>query len=685
MSPLNRLSTSTGISQNSIQSAHVHKSRSRRKESGRLSPGSTWTKPSFLFGRGHKGDDVNTTQHCKDTQSLGIPGQDNRNFHYPKHKNNPSAHPSDNNKGTFRSLHAKYRSQESSSKDSQSSNTVLRRTVYSRRLMPEVIFEKRQGQNKVRKGEFSERRLRGGHVVSRILSSLSEKTQIEMAPETFQRSRWKLRHRKDRKGSITAARTMEGLDETKGYRVHSRARNPIKDSGNMNPTTVCAEDRIMIRAANPRTGVISPSHTESSQDEHQRSTKQWRLKGDQWVSVDIDRPTSSKPLHATGNTSQKTQDVPPKQGQSSHVSISRQPPNGLEDRFIVNMPSAKERNPPTMTHEQIINFQNNMGKDHHEHGAIVNPEGSYNPQAAAPHNEKKLLQTPNRRPGDAYGFFSDKMDQPPHMPPDHSQSYFSPDCVGRDQVRPTLDTSWLLAKGITIQHKTRLTYNMQTDIPADSRKQGRDICNSDHEQLPSAANFKQDQRGGIGSCAQRPATGKDRRANAAFSEYEDIPMPEAANHQQIPRVAATHLPKADRDVNDRSTVPLETTAKSDNIRERESGRREKKWRQCIHYHTHYDTHHYSQKFYSTSLSPGTAQALRLRVGRSMPELFYPCWIGIRNAKVPRRFKHDVHERCKRTSSARKAHPGPRRRLRYAWVHPYAKKEPFERQRRRHAR
>lgn len=233
-------------------------------------------------------------------------------------------------------------------------------------------------------------------------------------------------------------------------------RNPIKGrtgSGNMNPPTVCAEDRIMIRAANPRTGVISPSHTGSSQDEaipHQRSTKQWRLRGDQWVSVDIDHPTSSKTLRAIGNTSQ---DAP--QGRSLHVPIPGQPSNGWEDRFVLNMPHAREPNLPTMTHEQIMNFQSNMEKDHREHGAIMNPEGSHNPQAVAPRN---YGIPPSRRPED--GSSSDKMDQPPRTPSDHSQPYFCPDDVGRDQVSPILNISrpWLRESQYSIKPGSHITY-----------------------------------------------------------------------------------------------------------------------------------------------------------------------------------------------------------------------------------
>lgn len=155
--------------------------------------------------------------------------------------------------------------------------------------------------------------------------------------------------------------------------------------------TVSHEDVLTGRGANPRTGLVSPSlvsensFAEDSREDlghHQPSGPKWRLKGDQWISLDTreETPTPTPPVmenppQPRDNTPRRRQPQPqPPNGHASQQSNIAVPLSELEDRFVVNMPSARDPCPPTMTAEQIEEFQKNIDRVRRGGGFTLNSD-----------------------------------------------------------------------------------------------------------------------------------------------------------------------------------------------------------------------------------------------------------------------------------------------------------------------
>ncbi|OOF99674.1 hypothetical protein ASPCADRAFT_203443 [Aspergillus carbonarius ITEM 5010] len=125
----------------------------------------------------------------------------------------------------------------------------------------------------------------------------------------------------------------------------------------------------------------------------------------------------------------------------SHPSISpvSAPASSLtewEDRFVVNMPSARDPNPPSMNAQQISNFQQSIEKVHKEGGTMLDPETLPSPRTRTPDDstnnpagqEKKVPGLDGQDSG---------LDRPPETS-DHSNSsghrrYYSPEEVGKQR------------------------------------------------------------------------------------------------------------------------------------------------------------------------------------------------------------------------------------------------------------
>lgn len=115
---------------------------------------------------------------------------------------------------------------------------------------------------------------------------------------------------------------------------------------------ISSADKLTTRGANPRTGVISPSdHTDSSNESenpHPRPSQKWKMNGDEWVSVGVSYQTPSSESSLSEDRVEGCA-VPPLRVTKSS--------SGWEDQFVVNMPSAKDPNPPIMTMKQIQEYQ----------------------------------------------------------------------------------------------------------------------------------------------------------------------------------------------------------------------------------------------------------------------------------------------------------------------------------------
>lgn len=66
-----------------------------------------------------------------------------------------------------------------------------------------------------------------------------------------------------------------------------------------------------------------------------------------------------------------------------------------EDKFVVNMPSAKDPNPPMMTAKQIIEFQKSIEKVQREGEAMADPEASPSPRTKTP-EDTRTSESPDK-------------------------------------------------------------------------------------------------------------------------------------------------------------------------------------------------------------------------------------------------------------------------------------------------
>ncbi|PYI08198.1 hypothetical protein BO78DRAFT_311052 [Aspergillus sclerotiicarbonarius CBS 121057] len=156
------------------------------------------------------------------------------------------------------------------------------------------------------------------------------------------------------------------------------------------------------------------------------------------------RPTNADqpaPLNFSKSTPAISSETTTDSSERSHPSISpvSAPASSLtewEDRFVVNMPSARDPNPPTMNAQQISNFQQSIEKVHKEGGTMLDPETLPSPRTRTPDDsttnssgqEKKL-------PG------LDGQDSGPDRPPETSDKnkssghrrYYSPEEVGKQR------------------------------------------------------------------------------------------------------------------------------------------------------------------------------------------------------------------------------------------------------------
>ncbi|CAI7597034.1 unnamed protein product [Penicillium bialowiezense] len=135
------------------------------------------------------------------------------------------------------------------------------------------------------------------------------------------------------------------------------------------------------RGTTAPSGIPSPSTANSSPAQGLRSNaatsqpvdskNKWRKQGDQWINMDVPDTTPQKSDKAeTVNSSPRSQDsVSPVSAEDSSITDC-----DWEDRFVVNMPSAKDPNPPTMTAQQIAEYQKSIERVRQTGGRMVHPD-----------------------------------------------------------------------------------------------------------------------------------------------------------------------------------------------------------------------------------------------------------------------------------------------------------------------
>ncbi|RJE27067.1 NTP binding protein [Aspergillus sclerotialis] len=190
-----------------------------------------------------------------------------------------------------------------------------------------------------------------------------------------------------------------------------------------------------------------PSQSSDSEDEpihsHTSPTNS-RSKGDRGDREDSGKSPNDERLsprksgEAADNStdsSVKSSSISPTSGKSSSIT-------DWEDQFVVHMPTAKEPNPPTMTTQQISEYQQSIENVHRNGEAMIDPESLPSPRTTTPENEsdRQPHERPNnpRRKSVRRGRLNET--NKGHSSTSHGQ-YYSPEEIGKPKGDATYDES----------------------------------------------------------------------------------------------------------------------------------------------------------------------------------------------------------------------------------------------------
>ncbi|KAJ5124049.1 uncharacterized protein N7515_007874 [Penicillium bovifimosum] len=173
------------------------------------------------------------------------------------------------------------------------------------------------------------------------------------------------------------------------------------------------------RAGGVQSGIPSPSTATSSPVQAARSNasisrpvdslNKWRKQGDQWINMDV---TGDTP-HKSSRTDTTVDSSPRSHPSVSPVSTEDSSVTDWEDQFVVNMPTAKDPNPPMMTAQQIAEYQKSIERVHREGGQM--------------HQQQQQLsyQQPQAQPQPQAGAASQRQ---------AVNHYYSPDEIGNNRI-----------------------------------------------------------------------------------------------------------------------------------------------------------------------------------------------------------------------------------------------------------
>ncbi|KAI9045848.1 putative NTP binding protein [Aspergillus affinis] len=273
---------------------------------------------------------------------------------------------------------------------------------------------------------------------------------------------WRKVKEKFEKESPTSSRTRDKHKEYyhEAYEKIKSFTSPPKQETNQHIPKSAAktsdDDKTPRQSAIHRTAAGSPSSKDrqtskpAAQGESLRTKKSDPKKRPSNV-IDtgdtINRQTSDKQISTTDSSIISRPSISPLSGPSSSMT-------DWEDRFVVNMPSAKEPNPPVMTARQITDFQKSIDQVHNQGGTMLDPETLPSPRTRTPEDSSDALETQGNKPGNLDGQESRTgSDENPSEPQPSHGRYYSPDEIGKQRF----STIW--EEGAS-RHKTKTAVNI---------------------------------------------------------------------------------------------------------------------------------------------------------------------------------------------------------------------------------
>lgn len=215
------------------------------------------------------------------------------------------------------------------------------------------------------------------------------------------------------------------------------------------------DDQPITRGAKKQTVIPTPSTAKNAlQDSRPRQTddqSQWTLQEGHWAGHETNDCTPHK-----SNQTDTTADSSPR----SHPSVSPVSAEAdssmteWEDRFVVHMPTAKDPNPPTMTAQQIADYQRSIEMVHRDGGYLVDPNTRPSPRNGSPETRSSPASQGDRVSGGSANFkaydgrpmqspaeIERQIDPSPPAPQTQGKTglqaqphYYSPDEIGKNRI-----------------------------------------------------------------------------------------------------------------------------------------------------------------------------------------------------------------------------------------------------------
>lgn len=265
--------------------------------------------------------------------------------------------------------------------------------------------------------------------------------------------------------SQTQGNEKQGKDKPKEYyqgayrklmSLASAPRNEVsKHKLRSASETNSSNTKLPTRGEKSRTGIPSPSEKARSSSgglhrtapvHHrpgQKKEQHSKAKGQSAGSKTNEPVPKNSPEKSDNSTDSSNNSQPSMSSRSG-------PPSSVtewEDKFVVNMPSAKDPNPPTMTARQINEFQKSIDKVEQEGGKMVDPETSPTPRTTTPEDKIGSTDTPEKS-SEREG--SDSADT--SMP--KTGRYYSPDEVGKKRFSTIWEESPLKSKKMGVDTRS---------------------------------------------------------------------------------------------------------------------------------------------------------------------------------------------------------------------------------------
>ncbi|KAI2815103.1 hypothetical protein CBS115989_7990 [Aspergillus niger] len=138
-------------------------------------------------------------------------------------------------------------------------------------------------------------------------------------------------------------------------------------------------DKTVLQGPSPPTKIPNSNDIRTSFGRTAREGGAGSSTGQRKRPINVNQRTHLNFSSSTPAISSERPDTNTDSSEHSHPSVSpiSAPSSSLtewEDKFVVNMPTAKEPNPPIMTTQQISDFQQSIEKVHKEGGAMLDPD-----------------------------------------------------------------------------------------------------------------------------------------------------------------------------------------------------------------------------------------------------------------------------------------------------------------------